>query len=496
MAGKYNKSDASYAVKYDPQSIGSTGLKQFGGYVQEEFLRDLRGTNAARVYREMADNDPTVGAIVFAISMLVRNIDWNVQAADDSPEAGEAKEFLEQVMGDMSNSWSSMMSEVCTMFTYGYAPMEIIWKKRLGPDYATGEGRSLYDDGKIGIRSISLRAQNTINRWEIDPVDGGIDGLWQQPWSGAQVCIPIEKLLLFRTTDEKGNPEGRSILRTAYRPWFFNKRIEEIEAIGIERDLAGLPVVYVPGHLLSADASSDERATAEAFKKMVRQIKRDQQEGIVLPSTRDPSGNLMFDLKLLATGGSRQMNTTAVVDRYAKRIATSVMADFLFLGQSATGSFALSSDKTALFATAIGAFTTSIADVFNRHLIPRLWKLNGLDFEQMPSLQPGDIEKPDIAALGEFISKLTAAGATLFPDRELENFLRKAAGIPPAPEALEEGGIDPRMQEKLDQMAAMGLNPDGSAPGAPADDEEADATGDDEKPTGEAASPDDEEDDE
>lgn len=463
----------SYQAKYDPNSIGSTGLKQFGGYVVEEYLKELRGSKAATTYRQMADNDPTVGAILFVITTLIRNLEWNVQATDDSPEAEEAKEFVEQVMNDMSGSWSSLMSEVCSMFTYGFAPMEIIWKKRQGPDHPTGEGRSMYDDGKIGIRSIALRAQNTVTRWGIDEQDGSIDGMWQQPWSGAQVYIPIEKMLLFRTTDEKGNPEGRSILRTCYRPWFFMTRIEEIEAIGIERDLAGLPVVYVPGNLLSADASQDEKKTAEAFKKMVRQIKRDQQEGIVLPSTRDQSGNLLFDLKLLATGGSRQMNTTAVVDRYAKRIATAVMADFLFLGQAATGSFALSSDKTALFATAIGAFTKSIADVFNRHLLPRLWKLNGLDFEQMPSLVPGDIEKPDLVAVGEFISKMTAAGATMFPDRELENHLRKAAGLPPAPEAMEEGGLDPRMQEKIDQQAALaeanaelGLGPNGETPPA------------------------------
>jgi hypothetical protein len=65
------------------------------------------------------------------------------------------------------------------------------------------------------------------------------------------VFIPIEKMLLFRTTVQRNNPEGRSMLRTAYRPWRNKKRIEEIEGVGIERDLAGLPMARIPGKFFS-----------------------------------------------------------------------------------------------------------------------------------------------------------------------------------------------------------------------------------------------------
>ncbi|WP_155274431.1 hypothetical protein [Piscirickettsia salmonis] len=45
---------------------------------------------------------------------------------------------------------------------------------------------------------------------------------------------------MFRTTSRKGNPEGRSILRNAYQPWYYKKNLESIESIGIERNLVGL----------------------------------------------------------------------------------------------------------------------------------------------------------------------------------------------------------------------------------------------------------------
>lgn len=433
MANTSTDPDKRSKVSYDPSILGSTGLRQYGGFVHEEFLPELQGLKGARVYREMADNDPIIGAILFAITNLIRQTKWNIEASDVTPEADSMKTFFEEVMQDMSVPWSTVIDEACSMFVYGYAPMEIIYKRRIGYD-AGSEGHSRFSDNRIGIRSISLRAQNTVARWEIDPADGSILGLWQQPWSGPMVFIPIEKMLLFRTTEQRQNPEGRSVLRTAYRSWHYKKRIENIEAIGIERDLAGLPVAYIPGNYMDRSADASQKAVYRQWSDLVTSIKRDQREGIVIPSDRDKSGNLLFELKLLSSGGSRSIDTSKVVDRYAKSIATAVLADFIFLGQNAVGSFALSSDKTALFATAIGAFMGSIADVFNRHLIPRLMYLNGWDLSLAPRLVPEDIETPDIAQVASFIQQLSGAGAQFFPDTELENRLRSMAGLPPVPE--------------------------------------------------------------
>ncbi|HEY6965868.1 MAG TPA: hypothetical protein VI229_00240 [Burkholderiales bacterium] len=439
-------------LKFDPAVIGDTGLRQYGGIVVEEFLKELLGVKGARVYREMADNDPIVGAVLFAITMLIRQCKFTVQAKDDSTEAEDAKTFVEECLDDMSQPFSASIAEICSMFVYGYAPMEIIWKRRIGPEESDGARRSRFTDGKIGIRALSLRGQSSLLKWEINQEDGSIDGMWQQPIAKPSVLIPIIKLVLFRTTEEKNNPEGRSILRNAYRPWYFKKRIEEIEGVGVERDLAGLPVVSIPGDYMAPDADENDKKVLAAWQRMVTQIRRDQQEGVVIPSDRDASGNRMFELELLSTGGARAFDTTKIVDRYNRAIATSVLADFIFLGQSSVGSFALSSDKTALFAAAVGAFTANISETLNRHLLPRLWRLNGLDDATMPSIHAEDLEHANIAEVGQFLTALTGAGAMLFPDRELENALRDMAGLPPAPEDSE------------------GSTPDLGAPGNPGPD--------------------------
>ncbi len=447
--------------------LGDSGLKRSGGIITEEFLPELRGKRGMAVYREMADNDPVIGAILFAFHALIKNVEWPVQAVDDSPEGEGAKQFLEEVLDDMSTPFSSVIDEVCSMFTYGFAPLEIVWKRRVGPDGEDGATRSRYSDGKIGVRALSLRSQTSIESWMIDENDGSIDGLWQQPPTKSRVFIPIEKMLLFRTTDQRNNPEGRSLLRNAYRPWFKKKRIEDIEGVGVERDLAGLPVARIPGAYFDPSASAEDKAILAGWKRLVTQVRRDQQEGILIPSDRDQNGNAIFDFELLSSGGARALDTTKIIDRYDRRMAMSVLADFMFLGQAAVGSFALSSDKTELFAAALGGFLGSICDVFNRHFVPRLWLINALDPEYMPTVGHGDIEKADLEKLSQFITALTGAGFVLSPDRDLENHLRDEAGFPPAPEDAddypgdgdledEERESDAEAAEDEEPEAAMG----------------------------------------
>lgn len=428
--GLADEPDRPTKLRFTTGSVGSTGLRAYGGLVSEEFLKELQGPKGAAVYREMSDNDPIVGAVIFAVSMLLRQSKWTVRATDEAEEAEDAKAFVEDVLfKGMSNCWEDVIDEATSMFIYGYAPMEIIWLRR--------------DDGKIGIRGICLRAQPTISRWQIDESDGTIDGLWQQPLTGPLVFIPIEKLLLFRTTVQRNNPEGKSLLRNAYRPWRNKKRLEEVEGVGAERDLAGLPYAKIPARFFSPDADADEKATLAAWQTLVRNVRLDKQQGIVIPSDTDAQGKALYEFGLLASSGTRAVDTSKIIDRYDKAIATSVLADFIFLGQGSVGSFALSSDKTALFATAIGGFLKGIASVFNRHLLPRLWELNGFDPDLMPTLEPGDVESQNLSELAQFVTAMAGAGMALFPDRDLENHLRESAGWPQAPEEAEDYDTPP-----------------------------------------------------
>lgn len=413
----------------DMTELGSTGLNRTGGYVHEEFLKELQGTRGVRVYREMSDNDPICGATLFAIEMLIRQVKWKVDAPSDAADVKNKAEFVEQCMHDMSMTWNETISEILSMLRYGWAYHEIVYKRRLGAD-KDGRYRSKFKDGLIGWRKLPLRAQETLLRWEFDD-NGGVAAMLQMaPPDYLERRIPIEKALLFRPKVTKNNPEGRSILRNAYRPWYFKKHIENIEGIGIERDLAGLPVAMVPPKILSKSATLEEKATLAEIKKIVTNIRRDEQEGIVFPTVYNEQGKPMYELKLLTSGGQRQFNTDAVINRYNQNIAITTIADFILLGHEKVGSHSLASSKTSLFSQAIYSWVDAICSVFNRYAIPRLYEVNGWDQSDMVQLAHGEVEKIDLQVLGEYISKLAGAGAQLFPNMEVENYLREQAKIP------------------------------------------------------------------
>lgn len=418
--------------------VGQSGLKRSGGIVTEEYLAVLRGPQFFKTINEML-NDPLINGVLFAIDSLIRQVKWSVLSGGDTPADDEAKQFLEECMEDMSHTWSDFISEVLTMLPFGFAPLEIVYKKRQGD---VKDGSSKYDDGRIGWRKIALRAQETVAEWLWDEA-GGLQGFVQQlPEGGAKPTIPIEKCLLFRTTVRKQNPEGRSLLRGAYRSYYFKKRMEEIEAIGIERDLAGFPIMRLPAELMSADATAANKAVYDAYQRILRNIRRDEQEGIIMPSTRDASGNLMYEFELMSSGGARSFDTSGIIERYNKTIAMSMLADFILLGHEGVGSFALSSDKTSLFSVSLGSILLSIKEVINSYGVKRLFALNGFSVEKLPELTYEDIETPDLAELGAYISAITGAGMPLFPNEELQEHLMQAANLPYNPEKIAQEQAD------------------------------------------------------
>jgi hypothetical protein len=413
------------------EELGVSGLKRVSGYIDEEFLPALRGRKAVRVYREMASNDSMVGALLFSIDKLIREVEWKVLPPEGGKEGEQAQEFLEQCMEDMSHSWDDLIGEILSMMTYGWSWHEIVYKKRIGPWEKDPRKRSKFTDGKIGWRKMPIRAQETLMRWSFDET-GGIRAMVQMaPPRYATTVIPIEKSVLFRTSIAKGNPEGLSLLRSSYRSWYFKKRLEEFEAIGVERDLAGMPVGRVPADYLTAAKGTPQAKTVDAFKKMVRGVRRDENEGLVLPTQYDPDTKQpLFDFELMSSGGTRQFDTNGIINRYEQRILMSVLADFILVGHEDTGSYSLHTDKTGIFRAALNAITKSIADTLNRYAVPRLFAVNGWKLDELPRFEPTNVDPPALDQLAAFISATATAGMQWFPDPELEKYIREIARLP------------------------------------------------------------------
>lgn len=445
------------------KEYGSIGQRRYAGMFSEEFLRELQGKRGIEVYREMSENDEVCGAIVYAIETLIRQASWSVQPGGDSRKDKECAEFVESCMNDMQDTWTDTISEILSFLVFGWSYHEIVYKRRIGSS-SDPRQNSKFTDGLIGWQKLPIRAQETLFRWEYDDKDN-LTGMTQlPPPKYVMATIPVEKALHFRTKSRKNNPEGRSILRSAYRAWYFKRRIQEIEGIGIERDLAGLPVLTPPENFDIWNAEDQEMATALArAEAIVRNIRRDATEGIVKP--------FGWTLELLSSGGRRQFDTSAIVERYDTRIAMSTMSDFLLLGHQQVGSFALSSDKTHLFSMALGAYLDIICEVFNGQAIPRLIGMNADHFRGItdyPKLTHGDVEAPNLKDLSAYIRELTGCGV-IMPDEALEDYARKLANLPERLEAQqfdEEARAQQRRsaREKKDAEAGQDIDMEDIAP--------------------------------
>ena len=236
--------------------------------------------------------------------------------------------------------------------------------------------------------------------------------------------------------------------------------MENVEAMGLERDLAGYPVLYVPAEVADPDPDEenyDELMVAhDEFLELITNIRRDEAEGLMLSSECDANGNRLYELKLLASSGMRQFNTNQIIMRYATAMATAIMGDFLLLGSGRQGSYALSETKARLFAQSIAALCDNICATINTDAVFELAELNPDIFEgleKLPTVAHGHVEVPNLDTLANYLQKLGYNADLLKNDIELDNYLRGKADLPlrkDAPAAPADQGTQTQSQENAD----------------------------------------------
>ena len=397
--------------------LGVAGDNTYNGQIRaDEFLPELRGKKAIRKYREMRDNDSTIGAVMYATEQVLRDVDLKVMPANDSAEAKEEAEFVKSVLDDMDHTLDDHIAESLSNLSYGFAWFEVIYKRRNGPTERSDKKRSKYSDGRMGVRKIAIRAPWTISRFDVDQQTGDVKGIYQDG-SGYNNSnyIPTRKSLYYRTTTINGDPAGRSILRNAYTSYEYVNNLQSIEAIAVERELAGIPVARIPAEYLSGDATAAQSGFVNNLQSILRDVKFNEQGYIILPSDtypdKDgaPTNQKLVDVELMSSSGSRNIEIDTIVRRYQHDIARSVLSEFLMLGGGNTGSYALSKSKTDLFLRALESYIQAIVDVLNKQLVERLWELNGLNYDLMPTIVAGDVAPHDLREIAAFLRNLNGA---------------------------------------------------------------------------------------
>lgn len=414
----------------------SGGQTRFGQIRSDEFINELKGTRGIKKYREMRDNDATIGAVMYATEQILRDVPRIVEPSDKKNEkAVEMAEWLETVFDDMEHSLDDHISEALSSLTYGFALFEPVYKIRGGPKFVDVKRKSKHTDGYYGIRKLASRAQWTINRFDIDVKSGDILGVYQDEAVNSTNYIPRDKLVHYRTTTVNNDPSGRSILRNAFKSYVFLNAMQTTEGIAVERELNGIPIIRIPSDYMSEDATEEQQSIRQMAERIGRDLKFNEQGSIVLPSDvwvveDKATPHRLVDVELIASKGTRNISIDPIIRRYQHDIARSVMAEFLMLGSSTTGSYALSKTKTDIFLRSVESYINTIYDVLNQQIVRPLWEINGFDLELMPTLKAGDVAPHDLDALGAYLRNLNGADINLTEQVDIIDALLTNAELP------------------------------------------------------------------
>jgi hypothetical protein len=420
---------------------GYLGLNVFNGVSNDELKKELNFPNSINTYKQMSYHS-TINSAITLYENLIGQVDWKFKAITGAtPEELNQAVVINQMMQDLTDqTWSDFISEALTANMYGFSVHEKVYRRRLKVN------GSNYNDGLIGWKKLPIRNQETIEKFIFSEDGNEVKGVKQNLSSisdvynryssrtNNEVILPRSKIMLFRAGKHKGDPFGKSMLRDAYLAWRFLTVIEEIEANGVAKDLAGLPVLKLPPQYLSSDASPDQKAIRAYYENVMRNLQLNQQSALILPQAHDPDTKQpLFELELLSLNGSKAMDTSKIKEYYKNLILTSLFADILVLGQSGGGSNALGQIKNSLSATAAESMLRKIRDVINNDLIKQTYELNGWDTSRMGTMDFDNLEIADLESFSKAVQRF-ASTSILEVDRAVLNRVRESIGVDALPD--------------------------------------------------------------
>ena len=427
--------------RFKLSEMAYSGLNVFNGITKDELKEELNFPKSIKTFKQMSYHS-TVNAALTLYEALISKADWKVvPPLNPTAEELEQAKFIEECMQDMDHSWNDFIKDVLSMNIFGFSLHEKVYRRR---NYSSG---SNFNDEKIGWKKLPIRSQESITKFIFSDDGNELLGCTQNsatvddPYGryanrkDKEVNIPKSKMLLFRVGRHRGDPFGKSPLRDAYLAWRYLTALEEIEANGVSKDLAGCPILYLPPQYLSNDASPEQKSIRAYYENAMRNLQVNQQSSMILPNAYDPDTRQpLFKLELLSqTSSGKNFDTTKVKEYYKNLVLTSLFADLLTMGQSTTGSYALGSIKSSLVGVAIESIVKSITEVVNQDLVKQTYELNGWVGARRCKIDFDNLEAPDVDILGKYLQRVASVGY-LTKDLDTINKVREIIGLDPLTE--------------------------------------------------------------
>lgn len=350
-------------------------------------------------YTKMLDTDGTASALYRVITQPILSANFNIEPADDSPEAKKQADFVKTAItrppheGGMTTPFELVLADMLLAVAQGWRGFEKVFELK---------------EGKIVYRKIAQR--DTSNTTILSDDRGGFNGLRQRALIGSKfetVTIPKEYSFVFTFGKERNWLYGESAFKAAY--YHFDKKHRLYYLAHQQGQFDAIPAKVVIGK---------ENAKQETLEEVVDDVDR-----LGVSSTVGiPAGYTLEGLD-----GKKGRDLVPLIDHHNAEMARSVLAHFMMLGTgSDTGSWALSSDQSDLFLTAIKGLMKLVESHITSYLLPDLHDYN-FENPRYSRFEFEDITDQTAELLREVAKSVFQSKPEGIPDYVIEGIVEKLA---------------------------------------------------------------------
>lgn len=395
------------------------------GYLSIDANPELSGQNRYTVFDEMRMSDSMVRSVAWMVKLPIRRADWNVTPVSEDPVDLAVADSVRWLLGfgdryprpALRHGFDKLLAQQLLCIDYGSMDGELVWGRDLEPFVDNdGDVHMLHPIVKVGARYPRATARFV----QADPADRAyIGGLYQH--QASEKLIPGHSLFHSVLEPETDPYRGVSLLRPCVGPWTLKKNMLVSSAIGHDRYSAGIPIVRYP-----QGGTSQQRARAIAI---ARDLRHHERAFVVFEGLAEDG----WDVDILSGNGSLA-DPIPLLQHYDQMILGAGLAKFAELGITATGSRATAQVLQDPFYQSLESLAGMIRDDLQLQIVDRFVEMNFTAAVKAPRVTVQRISDDDMAAIGNYITSLRAAGVPL-NDIETVQRLRRIGGLPEAPDA-------------------------------------------------------------
>ena len=403
---------------------GAVGTANFAGFIRDlgEYNPILEGRSSFLVYEKMRRSDADVRAALLACKLPIRAADYQIVPGLKESDEGFplAKKIADEVRENLLGGLESPTSTGCWV-TQNFETVKE--NALLCLDFGCAAHEDLWhiDGDKVRLRKLAPRLPCTFYRYHVDEDGESLLYLEQYGYRGnnfVNVLVPAEKIAYFVNDMEGAYFYGRSVLRAAYQHWYMKSQIYRIDAISIERNGLGVPTIKQ-----GPNVSAEDRKSAENW---VKQLAAHENTGLSLPNG--------WEFVLTGITG-RIRDPQASIQHHSEMIMRSVLANFLSLGSTQSGSRALGNSMRDFFYLSLEAVSQKIDETISNTSIRRLVNYNytpqpgrKLPYPRLVTSNIVVVNPLELLEVAKDVGKFDVD--LLQPDNDTENWIRKKCGMP------------------------------------------------------------------